>query len=92
MRKFILIAPRCTPDQENAINEFVKTRAGWWHYSSDTWLLKFKNEVNTVSLRDEIRDAFPGLNFMVLGFPDAPHEWYGFGPPNWADWFKNVWD
>jgi hypothetical protein len=92
MRRIVLIAPRCAPAQENALSEFVKVRASWWHYSADTWLLKFASEIETVNLRDEIQAAFPGLHFMVLGFPDKPSQWNGYGPPAWSQWFNDVWE
>jgi hypothetical protein len=91
MRKIILIAPRCSPFQENGITEFVKTRAAWWHWSADTWLMKYSEEVEMEHLRNEIRNAFPGLQFMVLGFPDNPHVWAGFGIDAWQKWFNDVW-
>jgi len=92
MNKFIVVVTNCTPEQQRAVtNIFPPTRAAWWHWSSDVWLLSFALENPTAyDLQDEIRRAAPGVNVLVFRIPQNA-EWSGWGLLEWNNWFQNYW-
>jgi hypothetical protein len=92
MSKVILIVPFAPPEFQQTIQEYVQNRAGWWHYGNDTWLLRFQQPISTEAFRNELRGLIPGMQFLVLQFPDSPNQWNGYGPPEWGKWLNETWN
>lgn len=91
MNKVILIIPNCPAETQVNVHRYVlNTRAGWWHYGAETWLLRFKENVSTRVLRDELGKLAPGLQLMVIAVPNT--QWHGYGPKEWGEWFNQTWD
>jgi hypothetical protein len=91
MRKFIVILPGSNTQQQMVLhNHFTPNRAGWWHWGSEVWLLKFGTETPTVEqLREEIRQILPGSFFLVFSLDNSLYA--GWGPNEWQQWFNQTW-
>jgi hypothetical protein len=92
MTKFILIFPNSTTAQQLAVKSlFPPVRADWWHWSSDVWLLSFKQEVLTAQiLRDEVKRLVPGVYFLVFEVKQRA-DVAGWGPSSWQEWINQFW-
>lgn len=90
MRKFVIILPRSTPEQQAILHRLFTTRAGWWHWSPEVWLLNFGSQFTTVEqLREEIRAALPSSFFLVFNLDNS--QFTGWGPTEWQKWFGESW-
>ncbi len=92
MTKFIVVIPDARAEQTFAMrNLFPPTRAAWWHWSHDVWLLSiFDVSVTIQTLANELGQLLPGTNFLLFEVPVGT-KWTGWGPQNWQEWFSKYW-
>jgi hypothetical protein len=92
MTKVILIIPNSTLHQQMTVkNLFPPSRAAWWHWSSEVFLISMQHEDRTaLQIRDEIQQVLPGL-YMLVFKVELKGEWAGWGPMEWQTWFNQFW-
>jgi hypothetical protein len=92
IKKFIVIVPNVSIDLQNIItNSFRINEFGFWHWSSDTWLIVSTIEgLNAASLRNKIMDLHPSLIIVVLEVNGGM--WALNGPTRWTEWFQQSWE
>jgi hypothetical protein len=91
MKKFLILLPGSSQEQQAILqNLFAPTRASWWHWAPEVWLLKFVSETPTVQqLHGEIRAALPTSHFLVFSLDNSQYQ--GWGPTEWQHWFRDYW-
>jgi hypothetical protein len=93
MKHFVVIAQDPTVLQQNAImSHVIEGKYAYWHWISNTWLLKDPNfypQDSAGTLRDKIKAAAPGLIFIA--FEVQPTDWGAFSDPKWAEWLEEHW-
>jgi hypothetical protein len=66
MNKFVLILARSTTAQQNVVTKFyADSGVGYWHWSSEVWLLAFPSPRSTAELRDEVRGLIENASVKV---------------------------
>jgi hypothetical protein len=66
MNKFILILARSTTAQQNAVTKFyADSGVGYWHWSSEVWLLAFPTPRSAAELRDEVKGLIENASVKV---------------------------
>jgi hypothetical protein len=91
MSKFVVVIPTCLLATQDIVTTHFKSRASWWHWSPDVWLLRFDREMTAVELRNEMRTLLPGVHCLVMKFENQHSEWAGYGPQEWQNWFDMYW-
>jgi len=101
MRKlFVVTSNPTTIEQDEVFQEWIEANFNWWHWLNQTWLLVDEDGTHTaVGIRDEVKELFPGVHFLVLETrADGGTRWAGFGPNsateserNMFTWLKENW-
>jgi hypothetical protein len=94
MKFFVIAAQSPTVQQQNAITMLFrgKPEYGFWHWTSEFWILDVQSEaITSVTLRDMISVAAPGLSFAVFGLDPRPGDWAMLSDPKWSEWMEGSW-
>jgi hypothetical protein len=84
-------------EQRNAINEYLGTIGGFWHWMPDLWLANTNGDEKPMEVRDAIHAQNPTLICIVLKFdlPEGHRNWAGAFPSGkadeWASWLNEFW-
>lgn len=92
MKRFIVAVDNATEGQRNKITSFVKGKYGYWHWYSDFWLLTSSDDSRTAtSLREDLKEAVPGLFMFILEIEGDAHTWAAFGDKKHFKWLHETW-
>jgi hypothetical protein len=87
----VIILDRATPDQINAVQEFVKKRAqGWWHLFESAWIVggEIPAETWIADIQGYLKDGEASV--LVLKLPSSPPDrnwaYYGIKPKSRVKW------
>ncbi len=95
-KRFVISTNIATAQQNEAFKAFLNANnLGWWHWLVTTWLIiDWRGQWNAHSLRDAVRQIYPGLFCLVIEVP--PWDWAGFGPASaprdMFQWIRDYWD
>lgn len=73
MRRFVIGVSSVTPDQEKAIQEYLGSLGGWWHWISNMWLLASNSDSSELSasrIAGMIIVLAPESRAVVFEFPE----------------------
>jgi hypothetical protein len=94
--RFALSSDPITPEEESALQAWVKTRMAWWHWLPNFWLFSTKDETVTAEMiRDKFFEIAPTARCVVLKVDSGT--WYGMTRPNsrgepMEAWLHKHWD
>ena len=96
-KRFVVAVDSTTTEQATAVTQFFKDHSlAWWHWLANLWLVSDARGVLTAkSIRDELKNALPGVNTVVIEINENGDTWAGFGPrnddKNMFIWLRNNW-
>jgi hypothetical protein len=95
-RRYVLILVNASAVQQNLVTNFLKSNGyGFWHWSSDTWLIVSTVDNNAIQLQGRI-DALllpSRVQLLVFGVEgDKADNWAAYGPTNWGEWLRSTWE
>ncbi len=66
-KRFVVSISSSTPVEERAFIDWLTGKYGWWHWVSNFWLISDSlGSLTAESVRDKLRECFPGaLNFVI---------------------------
>ena len=92
MRRFLLIVDDATPEQQDAISNYLQnSQQGYWHRFTDVWLIADPTDTLVSSaIRDAMRNVVPKAHMLIFKIDD-PNGWSAFGKKGDFEWLKTEW-
>lgn len=93
----MVLLDQATEGQNEAFVAYVREQqAGWWHWTSRSFLLYTNLENMTAdSVRDALLKFYPGVNNLVIELRGNEETWAGYGPKtdqkNMFKWIGENW-
>lgn len=95
-RRFIVSVSGLSDAEVETLRSFLKSKAAWWNWIPNFWLLTTKNEeVSCAEIRDKIMQIADDPTCLVMEVP-KDEGWATYGPSNkngkkMSDWIKETW-
>ncbi|MFI5196564.1 MAG: hypothetical protein ACHQD8_05700 [Chitinophagales bacterium] len=88
MRRFVLLVDSETTNEVSSFVEYLKKEGyGWFHRTSNSWLITTTNStLTTEKLRDSAITFFPNRMLVVINMING--DWNGWGIKSNFDWFN----
>ena len=97
-KRYIVAVGSSNEKQTDAFLKFIEANdLYWWHWLENFWLIiDSKNQVNIISIRNELEITHPETDNLVIELNDNGDTWAGYGPSteekNMFNWLKKTWD
>lgn len=96
-KRFIVLIERSTKDQNESFLSWIKgQKLSWWHWFQNVWLLSNSSgSFSAESIRDNVKEFYPGANIFVEELREGEGTWAGLGPNseerNMFSWLRRTW-
>lgn len=91
MNKFILCVDYETTNEATSFADYLRSQGyGWWHRTSNTWVISTRNSLTRNNLRDVASIYFPNRKMLIMDMTTA--NWAGWGTAQEFEWFNNNWE
>jgi hypothetical protein len=91
MARYVVVVDGETPEQRNALTQFVKgSGAGYWHWVGPAWLIVDTAGRDEIWWRESFRKLLPvSANIIVINADTASYA--AFSPAGSHKWLDETW-